>query len=192
MSQPERAKSGRADARSRILDAAEALANELGPGNISIEAVALRAGLSKGGVLYHFPTKAALLSALVECHIARRRGAVEECLAGAEGRPNALAEALVEACRGEHSCAAPPASGLLAAIAAHPDFLDPLRAHHRATLARLRRESGDPDLATIAFLAIEGMKALHLFGFEALGPEEERAVLGRMAALLRGETAATP
>lgn len=186
MTQAARPNAGKGDARTRILEAAEALANELGPGSISIEAVALRAGLSKGGVLYHFPMKAALLSAIVEVHIGRRREAVEAHLAASEQRPNALAEALVEACRHDKSCAAPPASGLLAAIAAHPDFLDPLREHHRDTVGRLRRESGDPDLATVAFLAIEGMKALHLFGFEALTPEEEQAVLGRIAALLRG------
>ena len=185
MTQVVQPKTARSDARTRILEAAHALANELGPGNISVEAVAFRAGLSKGGVLYHFRTKAELLSALVEGHIARRRLNVQAHLAAAERHPNALAEAIVEACRQEKSCATPPASGLLAAIAAHPDFLDPLRAHHRETLARLRGESGDPDLATIAFLAIEGMKALHLFGFEALGPDEEEAVLSRMASLLR-------
>ena len=74
---------------------------------------------------------------------------------------------------------------MLAAVAEHPDFLEPLRAHHAETLARLRRESADPDLATIAFLALEGLKAMHLFGFETLDRKQEDAVLDRMVALLR-------
>ena len=46
--------------------AAVALAREQGPGNISLDAVAARAGLSKGGLLYNFPTKAKLLDPNVD------------------------------------------------------------------------------------------------------------------------------
>ena len=38
--------------------------------HLSLDAVARRAGLSKGGLLYTFPTKAKLLEALVEQHVA--------------------------------------------------------------------------------------------------------------------------
>ena len=176
------------DARARIIAAAEALALERGPGNISIEAVAARAGLSKGGVLYHFPAKADLLAALVSRHIEARQAVVERSLAGLGPQANALAEALVEAHRQDVACPAPPATGLLAAVAENPGFLDPLRAHHHETLTRLRRSSADPDLATVVFLAIEGMQALHLFGFDLLGREAEDAALRRMTSLLR-ETA---
>lgn len=177
-------KPGRPDARARILEAADALATERGPGNLSVESVAMRAGLSKGGVLYHFRTKAELLSALVDSHIEQSKLRVEQHMAGAAGRPNDLAEALVEAYREEKSYSAPPPSGILAAIAAHPDLLDPLRAHHYETLARLRQDSDDPDLAAIAFLAIEGMKAMHLFGFDIIGPQQQEAILNRMTSLL--------
>lgn len=44
------------DTKQRILDAAAEIARELGPGHLSLEAVATRAGVSKGGLLYHFPS----------------------------------------------------------------------------------------------------------------------------------------
>ena len=69
---------GRPSSRQRILEAAEALAREQGPGNISLDAVAARAGLSKGGLLYNFPTKAKLLEALVEMHIERAEAALAQ------------------------------------------------------------------------------------------------------------------
>ena len=53
-------------ARQRILAAADELSRDLGPANLSLDAVAQRAGVSKGGLLYHFPSKARLLKALVE------------------------------------------------------------------------------------------------------------------------------
>ena len=177
-------RSGAQSARKRIMDAAEEIALERGPGNISIEAVAARAGLSKGGVLYHFRTKADLLTALVSCHIESSRDLVEESLADHTG-PNALAEALIQAHRRVRAEPLPAPSGVLAAVAEHPDFLDPLRAHHRETVERLRRESADAELAMVAFLALEGLKAQHLFGFDTLDGAQEDAVLARMVALLR-------
>jgi AcrR family transcriptional regulator len=176
------------ESRRRIMTAAAELAIERGPGNISIEAVAERAGLSKGGVLYHFRTKADLLEALVASHVEDCRCQVGASLGAECDGPNALAEALIAAHRGKAALRLPAASGLLAAISEDPGFLDPMRAYQTETLARLRRESADPELALIAFLALEGLKTLHLFGFEGLEPGEEEGVLARMTTLL-GTTA---
>ena len=175
---------GSSDARQRIIAAAEALALERGPGNISIGAVATRAGLSKGGVLYHFHTKAALLAALVSCHIDVSKAFVEQSMAEGSG-PNGMAEALIDAHRRMRDQPLPPPSGVLAAVAENPDFLKPLRAHQTETVRRLRSESEDPDLAMMAYLALEGFKAMYLFGFEILDREQEDAVLARMIELLR-------
>ena len=190
MNRSSQPKLGRSDTRVRIMHAAEALATERGPGNLSIEAVAERAGISKGGVLYHFRTKDELLSALVGSHIERSRLTVEQHMARSAGRSNNFAEALLDAYREEKSCSTPPPSGILAAITAHPDLLDPLRVHHHETLSRLRQDSGDSDLATIAFLAIEGMKAMKLFGFDIIDTQQEEAILRRMASLLGAEETA--
>lgn len=186
MSRTVEGKAAGVDARSRILAATEALALERGPGNVSIEAVAARAGLSKGGVLYHFRTKADLLAALVSSHIDASAVLVEQCIARGCS-PNALAEALIEAHQRTRARPVPPPSGVLAAAAENPEFLEPLRQHLDATLARLRRESADPEIATMAFLALEGLKALRLFGFDILESHEEDAVLDRMRRLLRSK-----
>ncbi|MEU8243792.1 TetR/AcrR family transcriptional regulator [Actinoplanes missouriensis] len=63
----------RADAqrnRARILDAAEAVFAELGPGG-STEEVARRAGVAVGTVFRHFPTKDDLLAAIMKRLLAR-------------------------------------------------------------------------------------------------------------------------
>jgi AcrR family transcriptional regulator len=172
------------DTRERILAAAEALTLEHGPGRLSIEAVAVRAGLSKGGVLYHFRTKAELLAALVRGYIEVNGAFIEKCVATRSG-PNAMAEALIDAHRRMRDEPLPPPSGVLAAIAEHPDFLEPLRAHHAATVRRLRSGSAEPELAMIVYLALEGIKALRLFGFALLDREQEDAVMARMSELLR-------
>lgn len=53
-------------ARDAVLDAYEALLIEVGERAATLDAVAKRAGVSKGGLLYHFPNKESLISALLE------------------------------------------------------------------------------------------------------------------------------
>ena len=53
------------NARVRILDAAEQVILREGVGRLSVDTVAVEAGVSKGGLFYHFKTKEALLAALV-------------------------------------------------------------------------------------------------------------------------------
>ena len=53
------------DARTRILDAAETIVRARGVPGLTLEAAAREAGVSKGGLLYHFASKEALLAALL-------------------------------------------------------------------------------------------------------------------------------
>lgn len=55
----------RPSSRERILDAASELVRELGAARLTLDAVAERAKLSKGGLLYNFPNKDALLLAML-------------------------------------------------------------------------------------------------------------------------------
>jgi AcrR family transcriptional regulator len=171
------------NSRARILEAAAELAREVGPGNISLDAVAQRAGLSKGGLLYNFPSKAKLMEALVEMHISRNREALGACRERHEPEPNALARAIVDVFREECRETAPPASGVLAAIAENPHFLDPIREHQRQLVARLKQESDDAELACLVFLMVEGMRCLRLFDIDAFTEEEADRLLQRMAEL---------
>src|SRR5258707_7167473 len=105
--------------RERILAAAMAVAKESGAGRLSLDAIARRAGVSKGGLLYHFPKKDALMRALVEHHLA----GIDEATREAEselGRPNAVARAFVQAYRDKAGCQPTRPNGVLAALAENP------------------------------------------------------------------------
>jgi AcrR family transcriptional regulator len=54
------------DRRSDLLDAAERVLTRGGPQALTLQAVASEAGVSKGGLLYHFANKAELIAALVD------------------------------------------------------------------------------------------------------------------------------
>ena len=53
-------------ARDRVLDAYETLLIDQGPGSATLDAVAAAAGVSKGGLLYHFASKDALVAGLLD------------------------------------------------------------------------------------------------------------------------------
>ena len=171
--------------RAHILAAAAELAKEKGAAHISIEAIAQRAGLSKGGLLYHFPKKDALLRALVELHLAEIDASLAEVEASiALRRSNAVARVFVELNRDKVCHRRDNPDGILLALAENPHLLDPIRTHHARIAARIRNTAADRDLSLIALLVIEGLRTLDLFEANPLSVEECAAVLKRVLALL--------
>lgn len=161
--------------RDRILKAAAQVAREVGPGHLSLDAVAQRAGISKGGLLYNFPNKARLLEALVEQHLAQ----FDAALSARENpdRKNSLCAAYVEVFNAELEQCQPPPSGILAAMAENPDFLAPVRRFNRDLLDRMKAGAGDESAALVLYLALEGMRASRLFGVDVLRTEEREAAM---------------
>ncbi|TCP54108.1 TetR family transcriptional regulator [Tamaricihabitans halophyticus] len=76
----------RATAREQILNAYEEMLVESGPTAVTLEAVAKRAGVSKGGLLYHFGSKDALLQGLLD----RLSEVNERDLANARSSPDGV------------------------------------------------------------------------------------------------------
>jgi AcrR family transcriptional regulator len=193
----------RTSARDKILEAAEELARVAGPGNLSLDAVAARAGVSKGGLLYHFPTKAKLLEALVEQFLDSFDSALRARETESAGAPDSLVRAYLDIVVGEHLCHQPPPSGLLAALGEDPSFLAPVRRFDRSLLDRMKANSSDPTMALVVFLALHGMKSMQLLNIESVDEAEFKAAVARLydmigtapqprAARKAGSSAASP
>ena len=71
------------DLRRTLIRAAVELAEEIGPEQVTMREAARRAGVSSGAPFRHFPTKAALMTAVAEEAIDRMRAAVDAALAEA-------------------------------------------------------------------------------------------------------------
>src|SRR5688500_16639151 len=71
-----------------ILDAAESLVGEVGLADASVQEIARRAGASVGSMYHFFPTKDAILAALVERHAGRLRCICDGIAHGAEAEPD--------------------------------------------------------------------------------------------------------
>lgn len=172
------------DTRQRILDAAAEIARETGPGNLALDAVAARAGVSKGGLLYHFPSKSQLMKSMVEYFLTSFETALAEREGQKKGRKNGLMEAYLELFVEDRDCRKPPPSGLLAAMAEDPDFLAPIRRHHRDFLSSLETKASDPSTALVVFLAIQGVRSMGLLNLDILTDAEFAAAAEKLAAML--------
>jgi AcrR family transcriptional regulator len=180
------AKRQKTNARDRILNAVLAITEKSGVGHLSLEAIARQAGVSKGGLLYHFPTKKSLMRALVEHHLSLTEQAIVEAELTARS-PNAVATALVRVSRKMCDVKKPPRAqeGALAAFVEDPSLFDPIRAHHRRVAERLRVSAADPDLSLIALLALEGIKAHEILALDFLKEADKKRILDRLAVLLQ-------
>lgn len=66
--------------RRRLLDVAARLSAAEGPGSLTLDAVSQAAGVSKGGLLHHFSSKAALIDGLFDDLISRLDRAIDEAM----------------------------------------------------------------------------------------------------------------
>ncbi|MEO9340602.1 TetR/AcrR family transcriptional regulator [Mesorhizobium sp. SB112] len=163
--------------REKILAAASCLAREMGPSKLSLDAVAARAGVSKGGLLYNFPSKAALLQSLVEDHLKCFDRSLTSKVAERPDEPGNIASAYIELFVQEHEDCSPPPSGVLAAMAENPDFILPVRGFKRSLLDRMKASSSDDVAMLTIFLVLEGIRSMRLFDMDVLSEPERTAVI---------------
>lgn len=120
------------DARTRILDAAEDIVIARGVTGLTLEAAARAAGISKGGLLYHFASKEALLEAALRRRSDLIGAEFEEGVAAQPEGPGRVARAMIEWTFGDsdHSCDERherAAAVFLAAFHHDPALLNPVR-----------------------------------------------------------------
>jgi len=72
--------------RETILDAFQDLIVDVGAGNVTLDATAARSGVSKGGLLYHFPSKSDLFVGLCD----RLAAAIDDTITRAPTDPAGL------------------------------------------------------------------------------------------------------
>jgi AcrR family transcriptional regulator len=129
------------DVRTRVLDAAEAIVQARGVAGLTLEAAARDAGVSKGGLLYHFASKEALLDAMLRRLSDTIAADYRACVAAFPEGPGRVARAMLEwgFGEGEHACNERhdrAAAVFLAAFHHDPALLDPVR----EVIAGMRRD----------------------------------------------------
>ena len=155
--------------KDRILNAAARVVQLVGAGHLTIDAVAKQAGLSKGGMLYHYPNKRSLLGGMVQHVIASTLEHVACYQADHTDEHNMTVRALIFALQQSDETERAMSLAILAAAAEDPGLLDPARVVF-ADLFRLIKAEGE--MGVVLLLAIEGLRFVGMLNLLPLDSEE--------------------
>lgn len=177
------------DAPSRILDAAENLIIARGVAALTLEAAAREAGVSKGGLLYHFASKEALLEALLRRLSAFIAQEFAACVAAQPEGPGRVARSMLEwgfgegdlACNERHERAG---AVFLAAFHHDPALLAPIRAVIADMRAAVAGDGLPPGHGASIMAAGDGLFMARLFKLYAPSAAELAEIRAALTGLL--------
>jgi AcrR family transcriptional regulator len=172
--------------RDALLDAAERVVLRQGAGQLTIDAVAAEAGVSKGGVLYAFPSKDALINAVFNRVFEAMDELAEAVIADFGDTPQNRILGHVEASRGADTLLTERSIALIVNFMRSPEYRAGASDYYRGLLDKLDTTTVAGRKARLALLACEGALLLHGFEFYPLTPEDWQAIHDDIKALLLG------
>ena len=130
--------------RDRMLDAAEVVVVRQGIANLTLEAVAAEAGLSKGGLLHHFPNKDRLIEAMVTRAAENQRAYYQNACARTPEGAGRMARGVLTNCLTDVESWTDQlrrsSAAVFAALAHKPALIEPMRAVYSELYRSLEHE----------------------------------------------------
>ncbi|TWF56679.1 TetR/AcrR family transcriptional regulator [Neorhizobium alkalisoli] len=170
--------------RRLILDSAVDLARQEGLVGVTVEAVARAAGVTKGGLFHHFPSKQALIQGMFEDVLQKLDAEIDDILEKDDYRPGSFTRAYIETMlSGEEFGLESPWSAIGVATISDPS-LGLAWSHWLA--ARLERhvETDGAPILEVVRLAVDGAWLAHIsHGKEGL---DVAAIREQLLSLTRG------
>jgi AcrR family transcriptional regulator len=161
-------------ARDRLLDAAERVVVESGATHLTLDAVAKSAGVSKGGLLYHFPSKEALLEGMLARHFQDVDAEVAKRLAGRAGKASRadMFRERVHVLLELHPERPAVGAAMLAASADNPEHMAVCRVQYRELLDEFAKLPGGFERTALVLLAVQGLLLGELLHLSPYTPQE--------------------
>jgi AcrR family transcriptional regulator len=170
--------------KNKILNSAEVVVLRDGVAHLTLDAVAAESGLSKGGVLYNYPSKDALVRGMVERLIQQTDSEIAR-LAALDPQPRGrlLRSYLRVAFPGDGTALAHAnqvGAVLLTAVLTNPVLLDPVRRHSAEMQERFLDDGLDEAAVHIVRLAADGLWLSEMLGMPGAKGEARAAVIERL------------
>lgn len=175
--------------RTTLLQTAATIVKRDGYSALTLEAVAAEAGVSKGGLLYHFSTKEALVAGLIEALITGFEAGMVEEQATDSRSPGTWTRAYL---RASVTLDGPSevdgvTAGLIAAVALDPNLLEPLRERYAHWEEALDGDGLPGVNSHIVRLAADGIWLADLLGLAPPTGERRRKVIECLLQLGRAD-----
>lgn len=147
--------------RDSLLDAAETVIVRQGIAGLTLDAVAAEAGISKGGLLHHFPNKDRLVEALVVRTADGLRAFHQEAYERETEGPGRMTRALIDTMLADLDCWSEQcrrsSAAAFAALAHNPALIEPLRATYADLYRRIQEDGLPPGVGDAVMAAVDGL-----------------------------------
>jgi len=167
-----------------IIDAAGAVVVEAGASHMTLDAVAAKAGVSKGGLLHHFPTKVALLEAMIkrqiETHEEARKKTYQELPDGPTRQVKSFLLSVLYRDRGSDRLGA----SLLAAVAHNPRLNEPVREIVKEVYGGFASPGIKFERAAIIALAADALWMQEMLSISPFNEEQRNKIIEGLLKLL--------
>lgn len=160
-----------------ILEAANRVILDSGINALTLDSVAKQAGVSKGGLLYHFPNKESLIMGMVERFVAEFDMAIDREVQKNGGD---WLKAYIHASFENNPEREKVSCSLLAAFANNPDLLNPLREKFVEWQKKLEAHAISPEIGTIIRLTLDGLWLSDLMGFAPPTLSLRKTIMGSL------------
>lgn len=168
--------------REAALQAALTIIARDGAAKLTLEGIARESGVSKGGVMHQFRTKEAVLTALLERQTAEVAALSQRHVA--EHGAGKLYPELAARIATSRAAITGPAYAVSYAVfgllAQDPSLLAVSRAKDVESIAAIKAEATDPDLAMLRWLAARGLTQIALIGPSPLTEVERDRLFARL------------
>ncbi|MDR6433496.1 TetR/AcrR family transcriptional regulator [Brucella pseudogrignonensis] len=175
----------------RVLDAAEAVMVESEGRGFTLDAVAERAGVSKGGLVYAFASKDELIAAALARELHRFTVCWNAKADPVDTSPIAMLNAYVAEIQSQEETHLRTASLLMTALSNAPEVSEPARKFYRSVFTHFDGSTQRGRDIRQAILAIEGLFFLRGLGLIDPDHEEWLSVVNHAEATLRKSNAKT-
>jgi AcrR family transcriptional regulator len=176
-----------------MLDAAETVVGRAGAARMTLEAVAAEAGISKASVIYDYKSKQNLIKALIARKVRLEEERIGAAVLAAAPRPEAeMIGRIAAASTVPDDETRAVALNLTAALAQDSELRRGLQGFYERQVAAVTETAERPQVALLAFLALEGLKMLEYFDFYHWAKPEREAILDDLVSLLQTDLADEP
>lgn len=169
--------------KEKLLEAASKIIITRGIGSLTLEAVAVEAGVSKGGLLYHFPNKEELIVGLNLSTLERFRESIKEGMRAGKHYVEAYAEATLNDLF-QHEYLGIDAS-VLAASVNHETILDKWNEECMRFSEEMMKDEIPFELGMSLRLVCDGLWYSKIFGIGEMKEEEQRRIIAYLLQQIR-------
>lgn len=171
-----------------ILLAAADIVKEEGVARLTLESVAKKAGLSKGGLLYHYSSKEELIKGMVEDWTYNYFNRIETLVKdNTKSKVSSWTNAYIKVTLSDLNNDKRLSSALIAAMFTNPSLLDVYKKEYNLLISKLTNDGIDPIKVTIIRLAIDGFWFSEIFELSPLDEKLKDEVINELNHMTKEE-----